>query len=247
MEDKWGLVVTQLQDLYKFADIADFESLDPKNLNFHNMTSNQLIEIQEQLEARHLMNGKMQKYCMELLQNISYIIENYPEREEEEEEEEEDRRKEMSHGESDSVGRSHWTSPFHPSSPIEVGSEVAYKSKRTGEWIQCICTKISGDGQRFEVKDPEPDEFGKPGGIFKCNWKEILLIPPATAKRSLTPNYPANTKVLARYPETTTFYPAVVCGSKRDGTCKLRFDGEEEINKETEVERRLVLPFPSRR
>ena len=28
---------------------------------------------------------------------------------------------------------------------------------------------------------------------------------------------------------------------QRDGTCKLRFEGEEEIGKETDVERRLVL------
>ena len=28
---------------------------------------------------------------------------------------------------------------------------------------------------------------------------------------------------------------------QRDGTCKLRFEGEEEIGKETEVERRLEM------
>lgn len=243
-EDRWGLAVTQLQDLYKIGDTAGLESLDPKNMNFQNMNLNQLADIHEKLEARQSVNEKMRNYCRDLVENISYILDNYPV-------EEEPILKEESSSthipESSVVGRSHWTSQFNPSEPIEVGSEVAYKSKKTGEWIQCICTKVSGDGLRFEVKDPEPDEFGKPGGIFKCNSKEILLIPPVTMKRTQTPNYPANTKVLARYPETTTFYPAIVCGSKRDGTCKLRFDGEEEIDKETEVERRLVLPFPSRR
>ena len=52
--------------------------------------------------------------------------------------------------------------------------------------------------------------------------------------------------MLARYPETTTFYPAVVVGHRRDGTVRLKFDGEEEVNKETEVERRLVLPLPEK-
>jgi SAGA-associated factor 29 len=59
-------------------------------------------------------------------------------------------------------------------------------------------------------------------------------------------SYPTGTKVLARYPETTTFYPAEVVGTKRDGTCKLMFEGEEEEGKETEVERRLVLPYPGK-
>jgi len=52
--------------------------------------------------------------------------------------------------------------------------------------------------------------------------------------------------VLARYPETTTFYPAEVIGTKRDGRCRLRFEGEEEEGKETEVDRRLVLPYPGK-
>ncbi|AAS50347.1 AAL019Wp [Eremothecium gossypii ATCC 10895] len=148
------------------------------------------------------------------------------------------------------AGRSYWTSSFNPNDPIYVGSEVAYKPRRTGaegEWFQCQVIKVSADGTRFEVRDPEPDEFGQPGGTFKCNWKELLLIPPRTTPRQLTPHYPSGTKVLARYPETTTFYPAMVIGNKRDGTCRLRFDGEEEADKETEVDRRYVLPFPARR
>lgn len=59
-------------------------------------------------------------------------------------------------------------------------------------------------------------------------------------------NYPYGTKVLARYPETTTFYPAEVIGTKRDGRCKLKFEGEEEEGKETEVDRRLVVPYPGK-
>lgn len=239
MEDKWGVAITHLQEVFKYADEADFESLDPKNMNFHNMTEGQLKEIQEQLEHRQIVNIKLQNFCNELMGNVSYVLENYPE--------EEEIKRESSQVEPDVVGKSYWTSALNPEQPIEVGSEVAYKSKKSGEWIQCICTKISADGMRFEVKDPEPDEFGKPGSVFKCNWKEIILIPSESTKKSQLPNYPVNTKVLARYPETTTFYPAIVSGSKRDGTCKLQFDGEEEIDKETEVERRLVLPFPSRR
>lgn len=144
-----------------------------------------------------------------------------------------------------SKGRAYYTSKYNPTEPIEVGSEVAYKLKNRHfeEWIQCEVMKVIGDGLKFEIRDPEPDENNNPGQTFKANYKEILLIPPVLTELV---NYPFGTKVLARYPETTTFYPAVVMGSKKDGTVRLKFDGEEEVNKETEVERRLVLPFPDK-
>ncbi|KAL6451553.1 SGF29 SAGA-associated factor 29 [Candida maltosa Xu316] len=135
------------------------------------------------------------------------------------------------------IGRSFWTSKYNPSEPIFIGSEVAYKLKNrhTEEWIQCVVVKIIGDGIKFEIKDPEPDENNNPG--------QILLIPP---KGSDLINYGYGCKVLARYPDTSTFYPAIVVGHKKDGSVRLKFDGEEEVNKETEVERRLVLPTPEK-
>lgn len=147
-----------------------------------------------------------------------------------------------------SGGRQYWLSQYNAPDPIVVGSEVAYKPRKggDGEWFQCEVIKVSADGIRYEVRDPEPDEMGNTGKVFKCSWKELILIPTvkAASSRAKTLNYPSGTKVLARYPETTTFYPAEVIGNKRDGTCRLRFDGEEEVDKETEVSRRLVLPFP---
>lgn len=146
------------------------------------------------------------------------------------------------------LGRSVWISQFNPNGPISIGSEVAFKPKKGGEseWFQCVVVKVSADGLRFEIRDPEPDELGNPGKTFKCNWRDIIFIPPEDlSPKSQTPNYPPGTKVLARYPETTTFYPAAVIGTKRDGTCRLKFDGEEEVDKETEVLRRLVLPYPT--
>ncbi|OWB56065.1 hypothetical protein B5S28_g1955 [[Candida] boidinii] len=143
------------------------------------------------------------------------------------------------------AGRSFYTSQFNPSDPVIVGSDVAFKPRqKDAEWIQCVVTKVLSDnGTRFEVKDPEPDDNLPNGQLFKANWKDIILIPPMSSLKSL-PNYPYGTHVLARYPETTTFYPAEVIGFKRDGTCRLKFEGEEEVGKETEVERRHVLPFP---
>lgn len=145
------------------------------------------------------------------------------------------------------VGRVYWTSRFSPQEPVSIGSEVAYKLKNRHfeEWIQCEVTKIMGDGTKYEVRDPEPDENNNPGQTFKATYKEILLIASVSDVLRL-PAYSHGTKVLARYPETTTFYPAVVVAQRKDGVVRLKFDGEEEVNKETEIERRLVLPFPER-
>lgn len=142
-------------------------------------------------------------------------------------------------------GRLFYTSKFNPLEPIYVGSEVAYKLRNRlfEEWIQCVVLRILSDGTKFEIRDPEPDENNFPGQAFKANYKEILLIPSKEQASSLSP-YPYGTKVLARYPETTTFYPAIVVGNRKSGHVRLKFDEEEEANKETEAERRLVLPFP---
>ncbi|KAL7272426.1 hypothetical protein RUND412_004780 [Rhizina undulata] len=91
---------------------------------------------------------------------------------------------------------------------------------------------------RYEVQDPEPDDVGGHGTTYRASAGALIPIPKDSA--GLVP-YPVGKQVLARYPETTTFYRAEVMGTKRDGTCRLKFEGEEEVGKETEVERRLVL------
>ncbi|KAI5970714.1 GBP2 [Candida margitis] len=136
------------------------------------------------------------------------------------------------------VGRSYWTSKYNPSEPIYIGSEVAFKLRnRINEWIQCEVVKIIGDGIKFEIRDPEPDENNNPGHTFRANYKEVLLIPTEDMRYDLI-NYAYGTRVLARYPDTTTYYAAIVVGHKKDGNVRLKFDGEEEVNKECEVERR---------
>ena len=136
-----------------------------------------------------------------------------------------------------------------------MGSRVAFhlpKAKQSdAEWIQCDVIRITGEPPkvRYEVQDPEPDDHGVIQ-TYKANSNSLILIPDDSTG---LPPLPPGTMVLARYPETTTFYKAEVIATKvelipfawltlqRDGTCKLRFEGEEEIGKETDVERRLVL------
>ena len=92
---------------------------------------------------------------------------------------------------------------------------------------------------RYDVQDPEPDEHGAPGQIYKASAAVLVPIPP---QGSNLPDYPKGKQVLARYPDTTTFYRAEVTGMKRD-SCRLKFEGEEEIGTEMDVDRRYVLDY----
>lgn len=129
---------------------------------------------------------------------------------------------------------------------IVLGAPVAFKQPKSktseGDWIQCNIVRILGEGSKgkCEVQDPEPDENGLPGQTYRTSLANLIPIPRESA--GLSP-HPRGAHVLARYPETTTFYKAEVMASKRD-VCMLRFEGEEEIEKLTEVERRLVLDIP---
>ncbi|EPY52848.1 SAGA complex subunit Sgf29 [Schizosaccharomyces cryophilus OY26] len=127
---------------------------------------------------------------------------------------------------------------------LTSGMSVAFRLPRTegGEWIQCIIVKVTGEGskQRYEVQDPEPDDDGNAGQVYKTVASNLIYIPPKTAS---LPTLSPGTAVLARYPETTTFYKAEVIRTLPNGSCKLRFEGEEEAGKETTVERHLVLEY----
>ena len=103
------------------------------------------------------------------------------------------------------------------SDEIRVGSQVAYhlpKAKQSdAEWIQCNVIRITGEYPKFryEVQDPEPDEHGNMSQTYKANSTNIILIPDDSS--GLSP-LPSGTMVLARYPETTTFYKAEVITTK---------------------------------
>ncbi|KAI9871782.1 MAG: SAGA HAT/Core module component [Pleopsidium flavum] len=125
------------------------------------------------------------------------------------------------------------------SGKLTVGAEVAYKPSKEGDWIQCTIISISGEGnkKRYEVQDPEPDDRGAPGQIFKTSGAALIPISPPGAPLL---DFPKDKRVLARYPETTTFYRAKVISMKKD-LCRLNFEGEDEKDKETDVDRRYVL------
>ncbi|ESZ98191.1 hypothetical protein SBOR_1419 [Sclerotinia borealis F-4128] len=123
------------------------------------------------------------------------------------------------------------------------GQEVAFRPKpefptTETDWIQGKVTKVIGEGKsrRYKVEDVAPDE-GKQPKDFLTSASSMCPIPPYDA--TLGP-YDVGKRVLALYPETTTFYRAEVRAMLDDGNrVRLIFDGDEDSTKE--VERRFVL------
>lgn len=255
----WDIVVSSLQDIcnanesLSFDDI--FDEYDEKKLGALNEAD--LEALKEEINDHILNIGTAKRLISTSQQNLQTLIAKAEKVQQQQQEaaalrsskNQPSGKNTKANGKkgNSKYGRLYWMSKYDPLEPIVVGSEVAYKLKNRHfeEWIQCEVTKILGDGTKYEIRDPEPDENNNPGQTFRANYKEILLVPSKLEVPNLI-SYPGSTKVLARYPETTTFYPAVVVGQKNDGTVRLKFEGEEEVNKETEVERRLVLPFPER-
>ncbi|KAL6235944.1 hypothetical protein BDW75DRAFT_229878 [Aspergillus navahoensis] len=133
--------------------------------------------------------------------------------------------------------------PAERNGQLAVGAEVVFKHNKNkqgveGEGIQCIIKGITGEGnkKRYDVQDPEPNENGEQGAVYKTTAVSLIPIPRIG---SALPSFPVGKQVLARYPDTTTFYRAEVMGLKKD-TYRLKFEGEED-DKEMEVDRRFVL------
>ncbi|EGC49014.1 SAGA-associated factor 29 [Histoplasma capsulatum var. duboisii H88] len=129
-----------------------------------------------------------------------------------------------------------------------VGAEVVFKHNKKqqgveGEGIQCIIKSIAGEGhkKRYDVQDPEPSENGEEGAVYKTSAASLIPIPQVGAS---LPSFSVGKQVLARYPDTTTFYRAEVMGSKKD-VYRLKFEGEED-DKEMDVDRRFVLDIPGK-
>ncbi|OJD14546.1 hypothetical protein AJ78_05127 [Emergomyces pasteurianus Ep9510] len=129
-----------------------------------------------------------------------------------------------------------------------VGAEVVFKHNKKqqgveGEGIQCIIKSIAGEGhkKRYDVQDPEPNENGEEGAVYKTTAASLIPIPQVGAS---LPSFSVGKQVLARYPDTTTFYRAEVMGPKKD-VYRLKFEGEED-DKEMDVDRRFVLDIPGK-
>ena len=152
-------------------------------------------------------------------------------------------------------------SASRPQLKLQVGSEVFFRNKARnaeGSGILCTITAMVGEGKqrRYEIQDADPEIDPTTNQIpppTRASVQHLIPIPPSTgpdedgiAFKGMSA-LEKGKQVLALYPGTTTFYKAEVSrewkvgGSEGGGTVRLRFEGEDEIEKEMDVERRYVL------
>ncbi|KAF2658634.1 hypothetical protein K491DRAFT_689937 [Lophiostoma macrostomum CBS 122681] len=140
---------------------------------------------------------------------------------------------------------------------LSVNSEVIYRDpkKRSleDEGTLYRVTSVIGEGKqrRYEIIDADPDTPAQP---FRASISHMVAIPPSSANITL-PDLKTGRQVLALYPGTTTFYKAEVVApwtakktikeegkDEAENLVRLRFEGEDEADREMSVERRYVLP-----
>lgn len=147
----------------------------------------------------------------------------------------------------------------HEKHRLSVGTEVVYRNNKSrsveGEGILCRVTSVIGEGKqrRYEIIDSDPDP-PVPAQPYRASVNHLVAIPPLSSNSTL-PDLKIGRQVLALYPGTTTFYKAEVVAAwsgkkdaEEDGKemseklVRLRFEGEDEADREMSVERRFVLP-----
>ena len=125
-----------------------------------------------------------------------------------------------------------------------MGQEVAFRPKISGateehDWIQGVVVKVIGEGKsrRYDVRDPFP-EGGGDGEVYRSSASSMVPVPP---EGTHLPDYELGKRVLALYPDTTTFYRAEVKATL-DGGRKLELLFDEEAQGKLQIQdRRYVL------
>jgi SAGA-associated factor 29 len=131
-----------------------------------------------------------------------------------------------------------------PKVVFTLGEMVAFKRKIPGkteeqDWIQGIVSRVIGEGKsrRYDVQDPFPDSGGPEQVTYKSSASQMVPIPPLGTHLE---DYEVGKRVLALYPDTTTFYRAEVKAMLDDGMVQLLFE-DEAAGALKVVERRFVL------
>lgn len=135
--------------------------------------------------------------------------------------------------------------PSKPKIVYAQNEEVAFKRKTPAkpeeqDWILGKVSRVIGEGKsrRYEVEDPFPDTTNPGPVMYKSSASQMVPIPPEGAPLE---DYEIGKRVLALYPDTTTFYRAEVKAMLNGGKeVQLLFE-DEAAGELKVVTRRLVL------
>ncbi|GAA6045046.1 hypothetical protein JCM8097_002333 [Rhodosporidiobolus ruineniae] len=151
--------------------------------------------------------------------------------------------------------------------PLKPGRQIAVKESKKGAppapgvpdnfILGRVVTSIQGDKNRYSVEDVDydPNNPTPDGGKWNTTLKSIIPLPqPGDPSTYPDYDYPPGTNVLACYPETTSFYKAVVdsgpfglqigAGKKKEvqKLYRLRFEDDDGMLRDVPVE--LVCETP---
>jgi len=149
---------------------------------------------------------------------------------------------------------------FHP--PAGKTSDGSSADVDENTWILAVVVEcINQDKNRYVVQDVEPQENGQPGQKYPTTLRAIIPLPdPSQPPTSAAhPNayqqFPANSTVMALYPDTSCFYRAEVIAPPQDvqpsgrtlssklvPTYKLKF--EDDDDQEHSVAAQWVVEWP---
>jgi len=137
-------------------------------------------------------------------------------------------------------------SPSHVAQP---GDPVAAKvtGRRSVEWILASVIQFFPEKNKYEVEDEDPGEEEDPlmKKRFLVSSKNIIFLPTKLPETwTASTEFPKGTFVLAMFPDTTSFYRAIVDQPPRKRAKHdylLIFDDEEEME-DGKPKPRTVLP-----
>ncbi|KAH7102539.1 SGF29 tudor-like domain-containing protein [Auriculariales sp. MPI-PUGE-AT-0066] len=149
------------------------------------------------------------------------------------------------------VGRPKKNTALPPAQQLREGRDVAFRHDKgdgDAEWILAKIVKVV-DAHSFIVQDVDPS----PGAQdkFPATLKNIVPLPDIEAPNAWQgyPVYPKHTRVIAQYPDTTSFYPAQIISGRHQPsplikyeTYSLEFDDDEGQEKKVPAHRVVVVP-----
>ncbi|KDE04450.1 hypothetical protein MVLG_05098 [Microbotryum lychnidis-dioicae p1A1 Lamole] len=158
---------------------------------------------------------------------------------------------------------------FHAQLPLGPGRQVAFRQpsksvvlgeEKQDEWILArVIASIGGDKHRYQVEDVDYDVMNPTSdqGKFNTTTKSIIPLPDRMDNKTYPDHdYTPGQAVLALYPETTSFYRAIVqsgpvpapgsTGKKKDKEKVYRLKFEDDGDSVREIPIEFVLDIPDK-
>jgi SAGA-associated factor 29 len=125
---------------------------------------------------------------------------------------------------------------------------IAAEDSESDLWILAAVVRYLTDKKKYEIEDEDPGDEGDPNPVrkhYRLNKKNIVALP-----KIFNPNqvFGKGSQVLAMFPNTTTFYPAIIekeASKVTNMMYALKFEDDEEQGRRVsrKVSFKYVIPM----